>query len=93
VVEHHGFMAEEGTDWFPWRTPPSGALGFTMQRGEGPTREYVSVSVVSVPTGGAEARAEGSGSWLNAGTAIQMTNSAAGDVARRVREECTVAAS
>ena len=92
VVERYGFLAEEGTDWFPWRLPRSAALGFTVERGSSLARESVSVSVVSIPaTGAVEARARGFGSWINAGEPIPMISSAADD-ARRVHEECSVAA-
>src|SRR3954463_16379082 len=92
VVERHGFLAEEGTDGFPWRLPVGNARGFTVQRGEGPARETVSVSVASDPaTGAVEARASGDAAWVNAGTTIRATSSAADDVAHRVHEECSVA--
>src|SRR3954468_1521188 len=91
VVERHGFLAEWGTDGFPWRLPASNAHGFTVQRGEGPARETVSVSIVSDPASGAvEASAWGDAAWVNAGTTIRATSSAAEDVAHRVHEECSV---
>jgi hypothetical protein len=93
VVERHGFLAEAGTDWFPWRLPSSGGFEFTVERGDSLAREFVSVSVISIPTtGGVDARASGSSSWINAGTPIRSTGSAADEVARRVHEECSVAA-
>jgi hypothetical protein len=69
------------------------ALGFTVQRGDSLSRESVDVTVVFMPaTGAVDAPARGFGSWSNGGEPIRMTNSAADDVARRVHEECSVAA-
>ena len=92
VVRQHGFLAEESTNWFPWRPQPTGQTSFTVQRGDSLAGESVSISVLTnAATGSVEVQASASGFWTNAGQPIRSTSTTAELVARLVREECNVA--